>query len=203
MDLFTADDANQTPARRGATRTILVVDDSRTNLAVIGKRLSHLGYLVVLSDNGAEAIDMVTARGFDLVLLDMVMPGMNGLHVLAEIRGSRETADLPVIMMTGRSDPSAAVEALAAGADDHVAKPFDFSVLSARIDRVMARARRINDLKRSNATLDARIAARAMELGEVRAQLAETRADRLRLIASLQSLNDTLEQINQGTSAAG
>ena len=203
MELFPTDDPADGSARRGPTRTILVVDDSRTNLSVIGKRLSHLGYLVVLSDNGAEAIDMVTARGFDLVLLDMVMPGMNGLHVLAEIRGSRETADLPVVMMTGRSDPSAAVEALDAGADDHLAKPFDLAVLAARIERVMQRARRIADLKRSNATLDARIAARAMELGEVRTQLAETRADRLRLIASIQSLNDTLERLNQGTSAAG
>ncbi|MFK5088422.1 PleD family two-component system response regulator, partial [Klebsiella pneumoniae] len=83
----------------------------------------------------------------------------------ADIRGSRETADLPVILITGRSDPQAVVEALAAGADDHIAKPFDFSVLAARIDRVVERARRIAALKRSNATLDARIAARAMELG--------------------------------------
>jgi DNA-binding response OmpR family regulator len=202
MELFPTDDAGEAQARRSPTRKILVVDDSRTNLSVIGKRLSHLGYLVALSDNGAEALDMVSARGFDLVLLDMVMPNMNGLHVLAEIRGSRETADLPVVMMTGRSDASAAVEALAAGADDHVAKPFDFTVLAARIDRVMQRARRIADLKRSNATLDARIAERAMELGEVRTQLAETRADRLRLIASIQSLNDTLERLNQGSSAA-
>lgn len=187
---------------RRATRTILAVDDSRTALSVIGRRLSHLGYLVALSDNGAEALDLIAARGFDLVLLDMVMPGMSGMQVLAEIRNSRETADLPVIMVTGRGDPSAAVEALTAGADDHVAKPFAFEVLAARIDRVMERARRIAELKRSNATLDARIAARAMELGEARSELAETRADRLRLIASLQMLNDRFERLS-GTSAAG
>ncbi|MBY0520674.1 MAG: response regulator, partial [Sphingomonas sp.] len=132
----------------------------------------------------------------------MVMPEMSGLHVLNEIRGHRETADLPVIMVTGRSDPLAAVQALEAGADDHVAKPFAFEVLAARIDRVLDRAKRIAELKRSNATLDARIAARAMELGEARMQLAETRADRLRLIASLQTLNDRFEQIS-GTSVAG
>ena len=203
MDLFASATPHENPLRRKSMRSILVVDDSRTNLEVIGKRLSHQGYLVALVDNGREALDMIAARGFDLVLLDMVMPHMSGLAVLAEIRSARETADLPVIMVTGRSDPMAAIEALDAGADDHLAKPFDFSVLGARSERVMRRARRISELKRSNATLDARIAARAMELGEVRTQLAETRADRLRLIASIQSLNDQLERLNQGTSAAG
>lgn len=201
MDLFSRDDALPGRVRRGPVRTILAVDDSRTNLNILGRRLGHLGYLVVLSDNGHEALDLIAARGFDLVLLDLIMPVMSGIDVLNEIRGSRETADLPVIMLTGRSDAAAAVDALAAGADDHVAKPFDFDVLAARIDRVIDRARRIADLKRSNATLDARIAARAMELGEVRVELAETRADRLRLIASLQQLNDRFERLS-GTSDA-
>jgi DNA-binding response OmpR family regulator len=200
MELFGEQDTAS--PRRGPVRTVLAVDDSRTNLAVIGKRLGHLGYLAVLCDNGPEALDLIAARGFDLVLLDMVMPGMSGVHVLREIRGSRDTADLPVIMLTGRSDPAAAVEALAAGADDHVAKPFAFEVLTARIERVLTRARRIADLKRSNATLDARIAARAMELGETRTELAASRADRQRLVASIQALNDQIERLNPGTSGA-
>lgn len=202
MELVAQRDGDGGALRRRPNRTILVVDDSRTNLNVIGRRLAHLGYMVALSDNGGEALDLLAARGFDLVLLDMVMPGMSGLKVLSEIRGSRDTADLPVIMITGRSDPAAAVEALAGGADDHVAKPFAFDEMAARIERVLDRAKRIADLKRSNAALDARIASRAIELGETRAQLAETRADRLRLIASLQALNDRFERLS-GTSADG
>lgn len=185
-----------TTIRRGLG-TILVVDDSRTNLTVLGRRLGHLGYLTVLSDNGGEALDLIAARGFDLVLLDMVMPRLSGVQVLREIRGSHDTADLPVIMLTGRSDPAAAVEALAAGADDHVAKPFDFDVLAARIARTLLRARRIAELKRSNASLDARIAARAVELGETKTQLAATRADRQRLVASIQALNDEVERLSR------
>ena len=200
MEMFSRDETGDS-GRCGPARTILAIDDSRINLNVIGKRLANLGYLVALSDNGPEALDLIAARGFDLVLLDMVMPEMSGLHVLSEIRGNRETADLPVIMVTGRSDPQAAVQALAGGADDHVAKPFAFEVLAARIDRVLGRAKRIAELKRSNAVLDARIAARAMELGEARVQLAETRADRLRLIASLQTLNDRFERISGGSMA--
>ena len=176
-------------------RTVLAVDGNRTNLGVIGRPPRHLGYLTALSDNGPEALGLIAGRGFDIVLLDMALPGMPGLRVLQEIRGSLETADLPVIMLTGRSDPAAAVQALAAGADDHVAKPFDFDVLAARIERVLARGRRIAELKRANKALDARIATRAMELGEAKMELAETRADRQRLIASIQALNDQVERL--------
>ncbi len=185
--------------RRRGTRTILAVDDSRTNLNVLAHRLGHLGYLVVLSDRGSEALDLITARGFDLVLLDMMMPEVSGLHVLKEIRGAPATEDLPVIMVTGRSDPAGAVEALGAGADDYIAKPFAFEVLAARIERTLWRAGRLDALKRSNLALDARIAARAIELGEVRSELATTRADRMRLVASLNALHDELERLQAGS----
>ncbi|RDE05911.1 response regulator [Sphingomonas aracearum] len=180
---------------RSPPRTILAVDDSRTALNVIGKRLAHLGYMTALCDNGPEALARIQARGFDLVLVDMAMPRMTGMQMLAELRGARETSDLPVIMMTAGGDPGVAVEALAAGADDHLAKPFDFDVLAARIDRVLARGRRIAELKRANAALDARIAARAIELGETRTELAESRADRARLIASIHALNQEVERL--------
>lgn len=188
--------------RRGPVRTILAVDDSRTNLNVLGARLGHAGYMVVLSDNGVEALDLITGRGFDLVLLDMVMPGVSGVDVLNEVRASRDTADLPVIMVTGRSEPAAAVEALAAGADDWIAKPFAFEVLVARIERMLARSTRLIDLKRSNAALDARIAARAIELGETRADLAVTRADRVRLISSIQALHDEVERLSASSASS-
>ena len=186
---------------RRATRTILAVDDSRTNLNVLAHRLGHLGYLVVLSDRGSEALDLIEGRGFDLVLLDMMMPELSGMHVLKEIRGSRDTADLPVIMVTARGDSEAIVEALAAGADDYVAKPFTFEVLAARIERTLARASRLDALKRSNLALDARIAARAIELGEARTELATTRADRNRLVASIEVLHGEVARLS-GTSAA-
>ncbi|MCW4462521.1 response regulator [Sphingomonas sp. BT-65] len=187
--------------RRRGIRTVLVVDDSRTNLNVIGSRLGQAGYLVVLCDNGREALDLIAGRGFDLILLDMMMPGMSGVEVLAELRANPRTGDLPVIMITARSDTGATVEALAAGADDYVAKPFEFDVLTARIERTLARSARIIELKRSVAALDARIAARAIELGEARTELAVTRADRARLVSSIQSLNAEVERLS-GTSGA-
>ncbi|MFZ5747089.1 MAG: response regulator transcription factor [Pseudomonadota bacterium] len=195
--------AAQSTSRRRGTRTILAVDDSRTSLNVLAHRLGRLGYLVVLSDSGAEALDLITGRGFDLVLLDRMMPGVSGIQVLQEIRSAPDTVDLPVIMITAAGDSGGAVEALAAGADDYLAKPFEFEVLAARIERTLARAARLDDLKRTNLALDARIAARAIELGEARSALAHSRADRTRLIASIQALNDEVDRLSFGTSGAG
>lgn len=180
--------------RRRATRSILAVDDSRTNLGVLAHRLGNLGYLVVLADCGTQALELISARGFDLVVLGKAMPDLSGIHILHEIRGARDTADLPVILLTAQGDPLGAVEALAAGADDYLERPFEFEVLAARISRVLARAERVEELKRSNLALDARIAARAIELGEARADLARCKADRKRLVASIQSLQDKLDR---------
>ena len=181
--------------RRRATRTILAVDDSRTNLGMLSHRLGDLGYLVVLADSGSQALELVSARGFDLVLLDQVMPELSGIHVLQEIRGSRDTADIPVILLTAQNDPLGAVDAFAAGADDYLVQPFEFDVLAARIARVLARADRIEELKRSNLALDARIAARAIELGEARAELAAAKAESRQLAAANQSLHDELARV--------
>ena len=79
------------PTSRRGLRTVLVVDDSRTNLNVIGARVGKAGYLVVLSDNGREALDLIAGRGFDLVLLDMMMPGMSGIEMLTELRAEPAT----------------------------------------------------------------------------------------------------------------
>jgi len=180
-----------------AGRDILVVDDSRTNLQVIGRRLTRMGYRTMLCESGASALAQMHGRRFDVVILDMVMPDMSGITTLQEIRRTAAIAETPVMMMTARSDIGAAIEALAAGADDHVAKPFDFDVLGARIERLLARARAFEDLRRANAELDARIASRAMELGELKAQLAEGLAERIRLTASLRSLEREMEELRR------
>jgi two-component system, OmpR family, response regulator len=155
---------------------IIIVDDSRTALSVMALRLTRMGYTVAQVDNGMGALDIVQVRRFDAMLLDMTMPIMSGLSILREIRNSAHTADLPVLMMTSRSDPGAAIEALRMGADDHVVKPFDFDVLAARIERLLDRARAVEGLRKLNATLDGRIAQRAVEIGELRLALADAQA---------------------------
>ncbi|MDT8759314.1 response regulator [Sphingomonas psychrotolerans] len=173
--------------RRRAVRSVLAAGSCRTSLNEIAHRLGNLGYLVVLSDSACQALDLVSARGFDLVLIETLVPETGAMHMLNEIRGSRDTVDLPVIMLSDRDD---AVAAFAAGVDDWLARPAAFDVLAARIERTLARAGRIEELKRSNLALDARIAARAIELGEAQAELAAARADRIRLLGAIRQLND-------------
>lgn len=175
---------------------VLVVDDSRTNLQVIGRRLTHIGYRCCLCASGAEALDRLQGRSFDLVLLDMVMPGMSGVAVLREIRSMQHRRHVPVMMITARSDPGAVVEALGAGADDHVTKPFEFDALDARMRRLIARAQEIDALRRSNATLDARVVRRAVEIGELRSRIRDMVADRKRLADSLELLQQRVDQLN-------
>jgi DNA-binding response OmpR family regulator len=89
--------------------------------------------------------------------------------------------ETPVILIAGRTDSSGAVDGFGAGADDVVAKPFHFEVLAARIARRIVRARSIKELHQDKATLDARVVTRAIELGEMRAALQESEAERIRL----------------------
>jgi DNA-binding response OmpR family regulator len=176
-------------ARRRAVRTVLTAGSDRASLNAIAQRLGNLDYLVVLADGACQALDLVSARGFDLVLLDGLVPQSAALHLVAEIRGSRDTSDLPIVMI---EEGDGAVEAFAAGVDDWIGKTTPFPTLTARIDRILARAIRIDELKRSNLALDARIAARAIELGEAKAELAAARVDRARLLGSIRQLHDEI-----------
>lgn len=201
MEMLPIESVPGATAAAAPSRTILVVDDSRTALAVMARRLAQNGYLPVLCSSGPEALDLIAGGGFDLILLDMVMPGMSGLEVLADVRSTPDLVDLPVIVMTARSDAAAAVEALRGGADDFVTKPFAVEMLSARIERAIIMARRVVALKKSAALLDARIATRAMELGEVRAQLADANAERQRLLALLQKAGDCADAVSETSGA--
>src|SRR3546814_11926174 len=114
MDRF--DDIDAPRTRQRPVRTVLAVDDSRATLEMLGEQLSRRGFLVVQCGDGGEALDLLAARGVDLVLLDMVMPGLPGLHVLAEIRASREPADPPLLMPTAHHHTPAGVEAASTAA---------------------------------------------------------------------------------------
>lgn len=175
---------------------LLVVDENDTALQVMGRRLSHMGYDVVLAENGIVALNMLLAQKFDLIILDMAMTMLSGVATMKKMRASGLLANASIMMVTGRTDSAAVVEALEAGADDQIVKPFDFDILDARIRHVVSRAQRIEELARYNEKLDARIARRAMELGETRAALEDLQTDRSRLVASIQALHEELERLN-------
>jgi DNA-binding response OmpR family regulator len=114
--------------------TILVVDDLPANRDLMVRRLERSGFQVLAASSGPEALEVVRRGGVDLVLLDIMMPGMTGLDVLRTLRATRSTAALPVVMVTAKTDSEDVVEALSLGANDYVTKPVDYPVALARIN---------------------------------------------------------------------
>jgi len=114
-------------------KTLLVVDDSEDNLELLSIFLEGRGYAVMRATSGAEALSILDQNVVDLVVLDVMMPGVSGFDVLREVRKTRSSGQLPVIVATGRTGPDDVVRALDLGANDHVAKPIDIEILHARI----------------------------------------------------------------------
>src|SRR6476619_8352134 len=150
---------------------VLVVEPNRTNLGVMARRLSEAGFRVTTADTGETAIAELYRLPIDLVLAELDMPRMSGAELARAIRGEVQWNNIPVMLITGKSEPKGAVRAYAAGADDVILKPFHFEVLIARIERRIDRARSVRRLREDNATLDARIVERAIQIGELREQL--------------------------------
>ena len=170
------------PSNHGSGNArLLIVEPNRSALQVMAKRLGDAGYRIVACDNGGNATAEMLRVPVDLVLAELRMAPISGVELVRRIRDDTTLRDTPVILITGRSDSSGAVDGFAAGADDVVAKPFHFEVLAARIARRIARARSVKELRADNATLDARVITRAIELGEIRAALQQSEAERLRL----------------------
>jgi DNA-binding response OmpR family regulator len=113
---------------------LLVVDDNDDNRDMLARRLRRRGYQVDTARSGAEALDAIDEARYELVLLDVMMPGVNGLEVLQYIRKRYSKAQLPVLMATARSDSEDVVEALRFGANDYVIKPLNFAEVIAALD---------------------------------------------------------------------
>jgi DNA-binding response OmpR family regulator len=150
---------------------ILIVEPNRTNLGVVTRRLAEQGLRVTAADNGASAIAELYRLPIDLVLAELDMPRLSGAELARAIRGEVQWNDIPVMLITGKSDPKGAVRAYEAGADDVILKPFHFEVLFARIERRIDRVRSVRRLQADNAALDARVVERAIQIGELREQL--------------------------------
>ena len=129
--------------------SLLVVDDNEANRDALSRRLRNRGYVVSVAADGAEALALVYTLTLDLVLLDVEMPGISGLEVLSQIRAHRSDTELPVIMVTARTEGADIVEAFRLGANDYVTKPVDFPVALARIGTHLSHKWAVEDLRDS------------------------------------------------------
>jgi adenylate cyclase len=149
---------------------ILVVDDVPQNRRLLEAVLSPLGHVVVGANSGREALDLIAAEPPDLVLLDILMPEMNGYEVCRMLRADPTTAMLPIVMLTSSGDQDK-VRSIEAGADDFIARPLDQHELAARVKSLL-HVKRYHDtveeqaaeLAELNRTLESRVQAQVQEL---------------------------------------
>jgi len=129
---------------------ILVVDDNEMNRDMLARRLERAGFDVDTADGGNAGLERILCGNYNLVLLDIMMPDIDGLTVLKRVREVYSKMELPVIMATARDEGSDLAEALSLGANDYVTKPLDFKVVRARVDNVLGYALAARELQHAN-----------------------------------------------------
>ena len=171
------DEPQDRPEDSEAVR-LLVVDDIQDNRIIMRRLFTRRGFQVVEADSGLRALDILAGQEFDAVLLDVMMPDINGVDVLRRIRQTWSLESLPVIMCTANNASEDIVMALDAGANDYVAKPVDFAVALARV-RTQVERKRANaklacaheTLNTMNRDLEQRVAERTQELASINDRL--------------------------------
>ena len=123
------------------TGRILVVDDNTSNRDLLSRRLSHDGHHVARADSGRRALELLEVEEFDLILLDLLMPDLNGFQVLELLKADERLHDIPVIMISGLQETDSVIRCIEAGAEDYLAKPFNPVLLRARICACLERKR--------------------------------------------------------------
>ena len=127
------------PSGRRGKRRILVVDDEKDLVDLITYNLGRNGFEVLTSYSGNEALDVAQRELPDLIVLDLMLPGMEGTEVARRLKGDSRTAGIPIVMLTAKGEETDVVVGLTLGADDYVTKPFSMKILLARITTVLRR----------------------------------------------------------------
>jgi class 3 adenylate cyclase/CheY-like chemotaxis protein len=144
--------------KSGGQSHILVVDDNENNRDVLGRRLEREGYRVSSAENGRRALEMVRSATYDLVLLDIMMPEIDGYQVLSQMKADPALCDIPVIMISALDQINSVVRCIETGAEDYLNKPFDPVLLRARIGACLEKKRLRDEQKRKHSELELAIA---------------------------------------------
>src|SRR5512143_2893643 len=141
---------------------ILIFDDNPETVDILRTRLVHDGYEIVTARDGEEALATARETQPDLVLLDIMMPGMDGIEVCRRLRADRSLPFMPIIMVTAKSDSKDVVAGLEAGGDEYLTKPVDHAALVARVKSML----RIKDLQDTACEQATRLEEQSVQLSE-------------------------------------
>ena len=150
-----------------ADATLLVVDDNEDNRYTLTRRLKREGYTkLVTAENGRQALDLLKAQHFDLVLLDIMMPEMDGYQVLEQVKADAALREIPVIMISALEEVESVIRCVELGAEDYLSKPFNPTLLRARVGASLEKKRLRDEVRASLARLEQEIdGARVAQLG--------------------------------------
>jgi sigma-B regulation protein RsbU (phosphoserine phosphatase) len=146
---------------------VLIVDDNEHNRYTLTRRLKREGYAnLTTADNGRQALEALNAGRFDLVLLDVMMPEMNGYQVLEHLKADRQLRDVPVIMISALDEMDSVIRCIELGAEDYLAQPFNPTLLRARVGASLEKKRLRDEVRASLERLELELdAARKLQAG--------------------------------------
>jgi two-component system sensor histidine kinase/response regulator len=161
--------------------SVLIVDDNPKNLQILGKTLKNENFHVEFALDGKTALKWINSRGFDLILLDIMMPEMDGFQVCSKIRSEKKYDNLPIIFLSAETNKESILKGFEIGAQDYVTKPFDSRELLARVSTHLEIKRNREQLQILNNHLEEKVKERTKQLRQANKELKEAHAKLLEL----------------------
>jgi len=150
---------------------ILIVDDVSKNIQILGNILSQKQFQIAYAQNGQQALDICKIQTFDLILLDIMMPGMDGYEVCKRLKKNSSTSEIPIIFLTAKADMDSIIKGFEVGGQDYITKPFNAAELLARVNNHLLIKRQRERLKLMNNNLEDLVKERTSELEKANHQL--------------------------------
>ena len=165
---------------------ILIVDDVARNIQILGNILSSHGFQIAYAQSGRDALRIVSKQDFDLILLDIMMPEMNGYEVCKKLKDNNATSEIPIIYLTAKADSESIIKGFESGGQDYITKPFNSAELLARVNTHLLLRKQKIQLKQINKTLEQKVEKRTSQLkkaNKLLEKLDHTKTDFLSIIS--------------------